>query len=146
MTTKAKSTQKSKIEVCLTAVGVFTKINGATAIPRGTGSAQWLDSTDYDSTKKEYIPGLADVTDVTVTGQRVVDDPGQNMLRDAYYANPQPTLFFKSTTAQGEVFTYESAVASWAITGDPNAIEIFNAGIRPANEVYVAPAPPEGGG
>jgi hypothetical protein len=145
MTTKAKSTQKSKLEVSLTSGGTFTKVTGATAIPRGTGSAQWLDVTDFDSPKKEYIPGLADVTDVTITGQRVVDDPGQNILRDAYYADPQPMLFFKSTSAQAEVFTYESAVASWSLGGDPNAPETFNAGIRPANEVMVPPVV-EGGG
>lgn len=139
MARKAKSTQGSKIEVSLTTGGTFTKITGCTAIPRGTGSAQWLDTTDYDSTKKEYIPGLEDVTDVTLTGQRIVDDAGQNMVRDAYYANPKTNLFFKSTTAQGEVFTFESEVASWNLTGDPNAVELFNAGIRPANEEYVEP-------
>lgn len=144
MSGKAKSTQKTKLEVSLTGTGnpAYTKVTGATAIPRGTGSAQWLETTDYDSTTKEYTPGLADVTDVTLTAQRIVDDAGQNMIRDAYYANPRTTLFFRSTTAQGEVFTFETEVGSFSITGDPNAIEIFNAGVRPRNEAYVAPEAP----
>lgn len=142
MVSKAKSTQKTKLEVSLTAGGAWTKVAGATAIPRGTGTAQWLEVTDFDSDVKEYIPGLADVTDVTLVGRRVVDDAGQNIVRDAYYTAPRSsqTLYFRSTTAQGEVFTFESEVGSWSIGGDPNQPESFNAGVRPKNEAYVAPA------
>lgn len=144
MASKAKSTQKTKLEVSLTggSGGTWTKVAGATAIPRGTGTAQWLEVTDYDSDVKEYIPGLADVTDITITGRRFVNDEGQNMVRDAYYSNPRSsqTLFFRSTTAQGEVFTFESEVGSWSIGGDPNQPESFSAGVRPRNEAYVEPA------
>jgi beta-glucanase (GH16 family) len=142
MVSKAKSTQKTKLEVSIAPGGAWTKIAGATAIPRGTGTAQWLEVTDYDSDQKEYIPGLADVTDVTIVGRRVVDDAGQNIVRDAYYTAPRSsqTLYFRSTTAQGEVFTFESEVGSWSIGGDPNQPESFNAGVRPKNEAYAPPA------
>lgn len=150
MASKAKSTQKTKLEVSLTggAGASWTKVNGATAIPRGTGTAQWLEVTDYDSDQKEYIPGLADVTDVSITGRRFVNDPGQNIVRDGYYSNPRSsqTLYFRSTTSQGEVFTFESEVGSWSIGGDPNQPESFSAGVRPRNEAYVEPADAGNGG
>lgn len=149
MASKAKSTQKTKLEASLTggSGGSWTKVSGATAIPRGTGSAKWTEVTDYDSDVQEYIPALADVTDVTITGARVIDDAGQNMIRDAYYSSPRSskTLFFRSTTAQGEMFTFESEVGSWSIGGDPNAKETFSAGVRPRNEQYVSPTAPTGG-
>ena len=82
--------------------------------------------------------------DVRITGQRVVKDQGQNILRDAYQSDPKTTLYFRSQTAQGEQFSFTSEVASWALDGEANAAETFSAGIRPRDEAYTAPDDSEG--
>lgn len=146
MSNQAKSTQGSTLGVSTSPTGPFTDVARITSIPRGTGSAQWLDVTNFASQgTKEYIPGLADISDVNITGQRVVDDAGQNILRDACHAIPKTTLYFQSKSAQGEVFNFTSEVATWALAGDPNATETFTAGIRPRDEKYTAPDGTSGG-
>ena len=140
MSNQAKSTQGTRLSVSLTRSGPFVNVAQATAIPRGTGSPQWIDVTNFESVgTKEYIPGLADVQDVNITGQRVVQDLGQNLLRDAYQSEPKLTLYFQSETAQGEKFSFTSEVASWALEGEANAAETFIAGIRPRDEQYTPP-------
>lgn len=142
MANKAKSTQFRKLEVSLTSGGTFTKINNLKSTNFVTGSAQFLDKTNYDSERKEYGDALDDVQDMTIQFQRVVDDEGQNIVRDACFASPRPTLFFKGTTGQGETMTFDSVVGGWQITGDENTIEMAQVTARPANIVWADPVTP----
>jgi hypothetical protein len=146
MANKAKSTQLRKLEVSTTAAGVFTKIGQLSDTNFATGSAQFLDATNYDSGRKEYIAGLDDVQDMTIQFQRVVDDEGQNQVRDACFANPRTTLYFKGTTGQGEVMTFTSECGGWQVTGGANSVEMGQVTVRPRDIVWKGPEAPQGGG
>jgi len=139
MANKAKSTQLRKLEVSLTSGGAFTKIAQLSDTNFATGSAQYLDATNYDSPRKEYIGGLDDVQDMTIQFQRVVDDPGQNILRDACFTTPRPTLYFQGTTGQGEVMTFQSEAGGWQVTGGANSVEMGQATVRPSDIVWTGP-------
>lgn len=142
---KAKSTQLRKLEVGTSATGTFTKIGQLSDTNFSTGSAQYLDATNYDSTRKEYIAALDDVQDMTIQFPRVVDDAGQNILRDACFASPRTTLYFKGTTGQGETMTFESEAGGWQVNGGANTVETAQATVRPRNIVWAGPAPQGGG-
>jgi hypothetical protein len=119
MANKAKSTQLRKLEVSTTAAGVFTKIGQLSDTNFATGSAQFLDATNYDSGRKEYIAGLA---------------------------NPRTTLYFKGTTGQGEVMTFTSECGGWQVTGGANSVEMGQVTVRPRDIVWKGPEAPQGGG
>lgn len=140
MANKAKSTQLRKLEVATASNGPFTKIMQLDATDFATGSAQFLDATNYDSDRKEYIAGLDDVQDMTIQFQRVVDDAGQNMVRDACFTRPRPTLYFKGTTGQGETMTFTSEVGGWQVKGNPNSVETAQVTVRPRDIVWAGPA------
>ncbi len=146
MANKAKSTQFRKVEVSETgtAEGTWTEIAQLSDVTFSTGTAQFLDATNYASLTKEYIAGLDDVSDMNIPFQRVVDDPGQNMVRDASFQAPRPTLYFRGTTGQGEVMTFESEVGGWQVGGAANTVETGQVTVRPRNIVWTGPA--AGGG
>lgn len=141
MANKAKSTQLRKVEVSLTSAGTFTKVGQLSDTNFTTGSAQFLDASNYDSPRKEYIGGLDDVQDIQINFQRVVDDAGQNMLRDACFAVPKTTLYFKCTTGQGEGMTFQSEVGGWQVNGAANTVEVGQVTVRPINVVWTDPTP-----
>jgi hypothetical protein len=147
MANKAKSTQFRKVEVSTTAgtAGPWTKIAQTSDVTFSTGSAQFIDVTNYDSLTKEYIAGLDDVSDLNIPFQRVVDDAGQNMVRDACFEAPRPTLYFRGTTGQGETMTFESEVGGWQVGGAANAAETAQVTVRPRNIVWAGPAAQGGG-
>lgn len=143
MANKAKSTQLRKLEVSITSGGTsMTKIAQLVDTNFVTGSAQYLDATNYDSERKEYIAGLDDVQDMTIQFQRVVDDDGQNIVRDACFASPRTTLYFKGTTSQGETFSFTSEVGGWQVTGGANAVELAQVTARPRDVVWAGPDTP----
>jgi len=142
MANKAKSTQLRKLEVSTSANGSFTKIGQLSDTNFATGQAQFLDATNYDSARKEYISGLDDVQDMTIQFQRVVDDDGQNIVRDACFATPRTTLYFKGTTGQGEVMTFTSEVGGWQVTGGANTVEMAQVTVRPRDIVWTGPETP----
>lgn len=146
MVNKAKSTQFRKVEVSTVAgtAGPWKKISQTTDVTLSTGSAQFLDATNYDSPRKEYTDGLDDVSDMNIPFQRVVDDEGQNMVRDACFTRPRPTLYFRATTGQGEVMTFDSTCGGWQVGGAANAVETGQVTVRPNNIVWTGPA--EAGG
>lgn len=139
MTNKAKSTQLRKLECDLyipTTQTYTNKVGQLADTDFSTGSASFLDATNYDSPRKEYIGGLDDVQDMDISFQRVIDDIGQNLLRDACFASPRTTVYFKGTTGQGETMTFESEVSGWAITGGHDAVEMGKVTVRPRNIVW----------
>lgn len=140
MANKAKSTQLRKLEVATAANGPFTKIGQLSDTNFATGSAQFLDATNYDSGRKEYIAGLDDVQDMTIQFQRVVDDAGQNIVRDACFATPRVDLFFKGMTGQGETMTFTSEVGGWQVNGAANTVEMAQVTVRPRDIVWAGPA------
>ncbi len=141
---KAKSTQFRKVEVSETGgtPGTWTKISQTSDVTLSTGSAQFADATNYDSTTKEYISALDDVSDMNIPFQRVVDDEGQNTVRDACFERPRPTLFFRATTGQGEVMTFESECGGWQVGGPANTVETGQVTVRPRNIVWTGPGAP----
>ena len=101
-----------------------------------------LFNTNYDSPRKEYISGLDDVQDMNIQFQRVVDDAGQNLVRDASFASPRTTCYFNCTTGQGETMTFVSECSAWQVTGGADAVEMAQVTVRPRNIVWTGVTSP----
>jgi hypothetical protein len=123
----AVSTQGFKLEVSTDGL-TFTEVKQITDIPDPTGESSDLDATNLQSTSKEYIAGLRDSQAVSITGQRVADDAGQNILRD--HAGDVAPLTFRNTYSDGEVLTYLATVKKFGITGSVDAVMMFTCSIR----------------
>lgn len=74
--------------------------------------------------------------------QRVVDDAGQNLVRDASFASPRTLCYFKCTTGQGETMTFESECSGWAVTGGVDSPEMAKVTVRPRNIVWTGVTSP----
>lgn len=123
----AVSTQGFKLEVSLDG-DTYTEVKQITDIPDPTGEASDLDATNLMSTSKEYIAGLRDSQSVSITGQRVATDPGQNMLRDN--AGSTSPLFFRNTYSDASILEYTATVKKFGVTGNTDAVMMFTASIR----------------
>lgn len=120
----------------------YTKVAELVDTDFATGSANYLDATNYDSSRKEYISGLDDVQDMNIQFHRIVDDAGQNLLRDACFASPRTTLYFKCTTGQGETMTFVSEASAWQVTGGVDSVEQAQVTVRPRNVVWTGVTSP----
>ena len=74
--------------------------------------------------------------------QRVVDDAGQNLVRDASFASPRTTCYFKCTTGQGETMTFVSECSAWQVTGGADSVEMAQVTVRPRNIVWTGVTSP----
>lgn len=124
---QAVSTQGYKLEVSVDGT-VFTEVSNITDILDPTGEASDLDATNLRSTSKEYIAGLRDSQSVNITGQRVADDAGQNILRDN--AGASTPLYFRNTYSDGEVLTFRATDKKFGVTGGVDAVMMFTSSIR----------------
>lgn len=124
---QAVSTQGYKLEVSVDGT-VFTEVSNITDIVDPTGESSDLDATNLQSTSKEYIAGLRDSQSVNITGQRVADDPGQNILRD--HAGDSAPLYWRNTYSDGDVQTFRATCKKFGVTGGVDAVMMFTSSIR----------------
>jgi hypothetical protein len=88
------------------------------------------------------VSGLDDVQDMDINFQRVVDDAGQNLVRDACFASPRTVCYFKGTTGQGETMVFESECSGWAVTGGADSVEMAKVTVRPRSIVWTGVTSP----
>lgn len=131
MTNQAVSAQGSSMSVSVDNGATWLPIKQLDNFPLSSGKADKLDASNLDSEEKEYINGLKDHGDVSLTGQRVNTDPGQNALRDN--AGGAAILKFKGSFSNGEQATWDAPVASFESTAGTNKILMFTAVIWPRN-------------
>jgi hypothetical protein len=124
----AVSTQGFKFEVSIDDGTTWVEVKNITDIPDPTGEASDLDATNLASTSKEYIAGLRDSQSVTITGQRVATDAGQNILRD--HAGDVAPAKFRNTYSDGEILEYLATIKKFGVTGSTDAVMMFTASIR----------------
>lgn len=124
---QAVSTQGYKLEVSVDGTA-YTEVSNITDIVDPTGEASDLDATNLRSTSKEYIAGLRDSQSVTITGQRVADDAGQNILRDN--AGASTPLYWRNTYSDGEIQEFRATCKKFGVTGGVDAVMMFTSSIR----------------
>jgi hypothetical protein len=145
---KAVSTQGFKLEVAPPIVGagplVWTEVSQITDIPDPSGTTSDLDATNLASTQKEYINGLQDSSAITMTGQRVATDAGQNIVRDGVGLAPYN---FRNTYSDGAILTYMATIKKFGVTGGTDAVQMMTISIRATGaETWSGTGAPAGGG
>lgn len=126
----AVSTQGFLLEVSVDDGATYLEVSQNTDIPDVSQEASDLDATNLQSTAKEYIAGLKDSQNVTLTGQRVVLSLGQNALRD--HAGAPGTFMFRNTYSDGSILSYSATIKKFGVTGGTDAVMMFTATIRPS--------------
>lgn len=130
----AVGTQGYKLEVSVDNGTTFVEVKQISAIVDPTGEASDLDASNLQSPGvKEYIAGLRDSSAVSITGQRVKTDAGQNLLRD----NQGLVAKFRNTYVDGEILNYSATIKSFRITGNVDQVLMFSCAIRGSAAVYV---------
>jgi len=134
MPNEAVSTQGFKLEIAPQPTGegdpVYIEVGQVTDIPDPSQTASDLDATNLASAAKEYIAGLADSSAITLTGQRVAANAGQNLIRDNVAA---ASLFlFRNTYSDGSILEYQATIKKFGVTGSVDAVMMFTASIRPS--------------
>lgn len=129
-TNQAVSTQGFKMEVSDDAGTTWLEVGQITDIPDPSQEASDLDASNLQSLAKEYIAGLKDSQSVTVTGQRVATNAGQNLLRDN--TGSAQIFQFRNTYSDGSILTYNSTIKKFGITGGTDAVMMFTATVRPS--------------
>ena len=126
----AVSTAGFKLEISSDGGTTYTEIKQVVDIPDPNGEASDLDATNLASTSKEYIAGLRDSQSVSITGQRVATDAGQNTLRD--HAGDVAPLKFKATFPDGAILTFDATIKKFGVTGGVDGVLMFASSIRPS--------------
>ena len=98
--------------------------------PDPSQEASDLDASNLRSLAKEYIAGLQDSQSVTITGQRIATNEGQNFLRDN--SGAAGVFPFRNTYSDGSVLTYSSTIKKFGVTGGTDAVMMFTATVRPS--------------
>ncbi len=130
----AISAQGSTLGVATTAqLPTYTLIGQLTDFVDSTGTAAKLDASNLTSTEKTYIAGLRDHGAMTLKGQYVKTDPGQELLK-ANVAN-NVFLHFQSTLPGGQVDTWDAQIAEFSVTAGTDKLLDFSCVIWPVNYV-----------
>lgn len=98
----------------------YTQIKGFLSYDGFDGSADDLDTTDLDSTAKEYISGLVDNGKFGFEIKRIAADPGQIALRAARTSGA--STGFRLELPDQSVATYNALVKTAPISGGVNAV------------------------
>jgi len=98
----------------------YTKISGVTSFDGFDGSADELDTTDLDSTAKEYISGLKDEGKFGFEAKVLKADAGQQALRAA--RNSGAIVGMKLTLPDTSVATFSVLVKTMPASGGVNSV------------------------
>lgn len=75
-------TQGTELQIDTDGTPTWTKVGGVASISGlGGGEAADIDTTDFDSTAKEFVQGLPDEGVITVTGNFDPDDAQQTLMQ-----------------------------------------------------------------
>ena len=100
--------QKTKIEVSPDDGANWTAVKGITGISGLDGEAGDIDVSTLDSDAKEFLTGLADEGTISLSGNYLPEDPGQEMLRAARLA--RTIRDFRITFSNGTTGTFKGNV------------------------------------
>ena len=98
----------------------YTQIKGFTSYDGFDGAADDLETTDLDSTAKEFISGLVDNGKFGFEIKRLAADPGQQALHAARASGESKG--FRLTLPDDTVATYNALVKTMPVGGAVNAI------------------------
>lgn len=129
--TGAVSAQGSILAISTDGGTTFIDIEGMTDVVDPAGEASDLDATNLKSTRKEYIAGLEDAQSVTINGQRMATDPGQQALLAAVGT----VASFKQTLSNGEIQEFDAVVKKFGITGSVDGILMCACSLRATGDL-----------
>ena len=98
----------------------YTKVNGVLSFDGFDGSADELDTTDLDSTAKEFVSGIRDEGKFGFEMKRLKTDVGQMAMR-AVLASGAITGF-RLTLPDGATATWQALVKTMPASGGVNAV------------------------
>ncbi|PXV60660.1 hypothetical protein SAMN04487785_102388 [Dyella jiangningensis] len=114
----------------------YILINQLADFTAGAGKASKLDASNLSSTQKEWIAGLIDRGELTIKGQRVHTDAGQNLLKSNQ--GNGVNLYFQATLPSGDQCTFIAQVAEFSVAASTDKVLEFTAVVWPTNLVWVA--------
>lgn len=106
---------------------VFTRVGGVKSLS-GLGEANpTIDVTDWDSTAKEYIAGLADGQEVTIELNRELENTQQSGLIEDIQnkVNRNFELDLDNGTST-ETYSFQLAMTSWSISPNKEDAHILS--------------------
>lgn len=112
--------------------GTFIAVGNLTNIPVPGPTKQRIDVTDFDSEAMEYLPGLPDNGELSLSGFFNYENEGQAVLLADAHDPAAPTRSFQiDFTRQDVRFEFDGYVASFVPTaGGPNEAYSFDAGLQ----------------
>lgn len=111
MTSQAIPTQGTTVEVDIASTA--TVVSEVSSISPVGETTNLIDVTSLSSLAREYIGGLQDGTEVTIEGNRVKNDAGQEHLRD----NIGATMVFVITLSNGDTISYNAVNLEYNTAG-----------------------------
>lgn len=98
----------------------YTQVKGWVSYDGFDGSSDDLETTDLDSTAKEFVSGLIDNGKFGFEIKRLAADPGQIALRAARTSGA--STGFRLTLPDATVATYKALVKTMPVSGGVNAV------------------------
>ncbi|MEH6477726.1 MAG: phage tail tube protein [Sneathiella sp.] len=102
--------QGTTIEISSDGGSVWVEILGITSVEGPDGEASDIDVTTLKSTAKEYLTGLPDEGNLSLSGFHKSTDPGQDMARAAKVS--RATHDFRVTYSDATTISFEGGVKS----------------------------------
>jgi hypothetical protein len=93
-----------------------------------SGQAQVIDTTHLNSTRKEKLMGLPDEGQITISGNYVSSDNGQDEMFEA--RDTQQRRDFKLEMSNGELWLFQGFVLGFSVSGGVDDKVNFNAVIE----------------
>ena len=117
----------------------FLAVGNLTAISVPGSTKPEIDVTDFDSTAAEFLAGLPDNGELSLSGFFNYTDAGQQVLLDDAYDPDAPVRAFEiDFTRQNVQFTFDAYVSSLVPNaGGPNEAYTFDATLRVTGAVTV---------
>lgn len=113
----------------------FTEIAEVTDFTTPDGEAPDIDVTHLGSTASEFLQGLPDNGNVSLSGNFVGGDSGQSTLRTARAAQALKTFKITLTDSPATTFTFSAFVKSFVVNAAQNDKLAFTASLRVSGAV-----------
>ena len=135
----ATITQGTTLEISeITSPLDYEDILGIVDFTAFDGSAAEIDVTHLQSTRKQYLKGIADSGSFTINCNFIDGDDGQDLLKDAY--DSQDAYAFRYTRSDGSTATFQGYVMTASESGGVDAKVDASYSIRVDGVVTFAPA------
>jgi hypothetical protein len=140
MTSVALSAQGSKLEIGTNATPpIYTQIKGFKSYTGFDGTASEIDTTDLNSTAKEYLLGLQDNGNFNFELHINHKDPGQLVLTAAKKTSALTP--FRLTLPDGSTASWNGLVKSVPLQGAVDAVQSGSVTTRISGDVTWVDAP-----